>query len=179
MNAGKSAEATRRAEQGVRYAQTDEARARAREFLQQLKQTGDAPPAVVVPPAPPPTTPQNGDGPGAGPEVRWEIRCDSKGIDFDAWLKAFSDHLIPALQQAGIVLARPGQVTLSLTIHKNGSLEHVTVARSSGVATLDEEVRAAVAAMTGVPLPETYPAASMAAELTFFVNEPAGAPPKL
>jgi tetratricopeptide (TPR) repeat protein len=101
MNAGKSAEAIRRAEQGVRYAQTDEARTRPREFLQQLKQTRDAPPAVVVPPASRPTTSQGGDGPDAGPEVRWEIRCDSKGIDLDAWLKGFSNQLIAALQQAG------------------------------------------------------------------------------
>ena len=171
MNAGKSGEAIRRAEQGVRYAHTDEARTRARELLQQLKQTGDAPPAVVVPSASPPTTSQSGDGPDAGPEVRWGIRCDSKGIDLDAWLKGFSDQLIAALQQAGIVFARTGQVTLSLSIRKNGSLEQVTVARSSGVAT--------VAAMTGVPLPETYPAASMPAELTFYVNEAADAPPKL
>jgi TonB family protein len=131
-----------------------------------------------VPLASPPTTSQGGDGPDAGPEVRWEIRCDSKGIDLDAWLKGFSNQLIAALQQAGIVFARTGQVTLSLSIRMNGSLEHVTVARSSGVATLDEEVRAAVAAMTGVPLPETYPAASMPAELTFHVNEAADAPPK-
>ena len=180
MNAGKSAEAIRRAEQGVRYAQTDEARARAREFVEQLKRTGDAPPGVIVPPASPPTTPEHGDRPpGAGPEVRWEIRCDPKGIDFDAWLKVFSGQLMSVLQQAGTVFARTGQVTLSLGIRKNGSLEHVTVARSSGILALDEEVRTAVAAVTGVPLPETYPAASMPAELTFYVTEPADAPPKL
>jgi TonB family protein len=178
MNAGKSAEAIRRAEQGVRYAQTNEARTRARDFLQQLKQTADAPPAVVVPPAPPPTTSQSGDNPDARREVRWGIRCDAKGIDLEAWLKGFSAQLISALEHAGIVFAHTGQMTLSLSIRKNGSLEHVTVARSSGVTTLDEEVRAAVTAMTGVPLPETYPAASMPAELTFRMTEAADAPPK-
>ena len=170
MNAGKSAEAIRRAEQGVRYAQTDEARTRAREFLQQLQRTGDAPP---------PTPSQSSDARDAGPEGRWEIRFDSKGVDLDAWLKGFSDRLIPALQQAGILFARTsGQLTLSLSIRKNGSLDPVTVARSSGVATLDEEVRSAVAAMTGLPLPEAYPAASMPAELTFHMTEPADAPHK-
>jgi TonB family protein len=121
---------------------------------------------------------RTGDARDAGPEVRWEIRFDSKGVDLDAWLKGFSDRLIPALQQAGILFARTsGQLTLSLSIRKNGSLEHVTVARSSEVATLDEEVRSAVAAMTGLPLPEAYPAASMPAELTFHVTERADAPP--
>jgi TonB family protein len=179
MSAGKSADAIRRAEQGVRYAQTEEARARARAFVDELRRTTGASPALTGPQTSPLRPSQDGGAPGrTATEVRWEIRYDSQGIDLDAWLKGFSDQLEAALQRAASVFARTGHVTLSLSIRKDGSLEHVTVARPSGVTVLDDEVRATVAAVTGVPLPEAYPAATMNAEVTLSVNEPAPAEPK-
>jgi hypothetical protein len=74
--------------------------------VKQLKSTADAQPAALAPATPPHRPSQSGDAAGvSAAEVRWEVRYESKGIELDAWLKAFSDQLMTALQRAGSLFA--------------------------------------------------------------------------
>jgi TonB family protein len=188
MAGGRTAEAIRTAEQGVRYAMTDDQRTQGRELIEQLKRTADAPPAVALVPASVPaaqaadqgaTSKQPTTSPslppaasGRVPNIRFAFRYDTKGRDLKVWNDAFAQQLQAKVPFAERVWSQTGHVALNLTVRKDGSLGEVRIAQLSGAHELDEAVRAAVASSTlSVPLPADYPAAEMPVVLTFSFNE--------
>jgi TonB family protein len=95
---------------------------------------------------------------GGATEPGADIQFDSKGVDFGSWLRRFRaqvyhNWLIPAV--ASVI---PGQVVISLNIHRDGRITDLQILKSSGNEALDSAAFNALKnSNPTVPLPPAFP----------------------
>lgn len=95
---------------------------------------------------------------GGATEPGADIQFDSKGVDFGSWLRRFRaqvyhNWLIPAV--ASVI---PGQVVISLNIHRDGRITDLQIVKSSGNEALDSAAFNALKnSNPTVPLPPAFP----------------------
>jgi protein TonB len=95
---------------------------------------------------------------GGATEPGADIQFDSKGVDFGSWLRRFRaqvyhNWLIPAV--ASVI---PGQVVISLSIHRDGRITDLQILKSSGNEALDSAAFNALKnSNPTVPLPSAFP----------------------
>jgi TonB family protein len=112
---------------------------------------------------------------GATDPLESAIQFDRKGVNFDPWLRRFISQVkrnwfVPLAAQNF-----HGHVVLQFTIHKDGRITDVRVARASDIESFN---RAAVDAIRGSnptePFPQEFPDEAAPFTVTFFYNERPG-----
>jgi TonB family protein len=105
------------------------------------------------------------------------VQFDSKGVDFDPWVKAY----VAALKQRWVfpptVPGTKGRVVIALVMRKSGVVSGIDIVGPSTEASFNESAQSAVlAARPAPPLPEAFPDDTCPMRVTFYFNElpPAG-----
>jgi TonB family protein len=116
-------------------------------------------------------TPANPLG-GATDPGSAEIQFDRKGVNFDPWLRRFVSQVRRNWFVPQSAMMFKGHVVLQFTIHKDGRITDVRIARRSDV---DSFNRAAFNAIIGSnptePFPAEFPDEAAPFTVTFFYNE--------
>ena len=120
-------------------------------------------------------TPSKSNPLGGATDFEDGIQFDSKGVNFDPWLRRFVSQVrrnwfVPLAAQSF-----RGRVVIQFIIHRNGRISDATVARPSDIEAFN---RAAFNAIVGSnptePLPVEYPDDSIRFTVTFYYNERPG-----
>ena len=101
-----------------------------------------------------------------------DIRFDSKGVDFGAWLARFRSQIYRNWFIPYAAMSMSGSVVLTFNVHMDGTLTDLAVERPSAV---DAFTNSAYNAIRGsnptYPLPPEYPDDSVFFTVTFYFNE--------
>ena len=117
-----------------------------------------------------PSSQANPLGGATDPEAA--IQFDRKGVNFDPWLRRFVSQVrrnwfVPLSAQSF-----RGRVVLQFTIHRNGRISDVRVARESDIESFNRAAyNAIVQSNPTEPLPAEYPDDFAPFTVTFFYNE--------
>ncbi len=105
------------------------------------------------------------------------VQFDSKGVDFDPWVKGY----VAALKERWVIppsaAGTKGRVVIALVMRKSGVVSGIDIVGPSTVAGFNESAQAAVlAARPAPPLPDAFPDDACPMRVTFYFNErpPAG-----
>ncbi len=109
---------------------------------------------------------------GRTDEYGSDIRFDSKGVDFGAWLRRFRSQIYRNWFIPYAAMSMSGSVVLTFNVHMDGTVTDLAVERPSAV---DAFTNSAYNAIRGSnpthPLPPEYPDDSVFFTVTFYFNE--------
>ena len=103
-----------------------------------------------------------------------EIQFDSRGADFGPWIRRFIAQVRRNWFVPYAIMSRSlhGNVVLTFTIHRDGSMSGLTVVRPAGVDAFTNSAFNALATSNPTqPLPDDYPGDSCFFTVTFYFNE--------
>ena len=104
------------------------------------------------------------------------IQFDTKGVEFGPWVRRFLAQVRRNWFIPPAAMSLKGHVSVSFTVHKDGSITDVAVVRTTGVEAFSTSTFNAIAASNPtVPLPPEYPEEKAPITITFYYNE---APPQ-
>lgn len=97
---------------------------------------------------------------------------DPQGADFTAWINQFKNEVYRnwIVPQSALLGAR-GHVDVAFVVRRDGTVESLVIAKSSGVAALDRAAANAIRSSRLPPLPADYRPDRFPIEVTFFYNE--------
>lgn len=124
------------------------------------------------------STGARGPAPGEGPPIqqpaapRPSFQFDSKGVDFDPWLRNLTTRLRAQWAIPIAAVRSKGHVVVTFSVNRNGAISDLAVLRPSPIAHFNNSAYHAVASSSPLPpLPSAYPDESAFFTITFYFNE--------
>lgn len=121
--------------------------------------------AAPSPPSVPAAVPPAASGPA--------VSVDTKGIDFDPWIRHFTEQVKRHWFVPSAALQRTGHVAVTFRVRRDGRIDALAVKEPSDVDEFNRYALRAIADVaTTAPLPEAYPAEYAELTVTFYYREP-------
>jgi TonB family protein len=122
------------------------------------------------------TAEPNTPGQKGGGQFGSAIDFDTKGVEFGPWVRRFLSQVRRNWFIPQAAMSLRGHVSVSFTVHKDGTITDVVVAGPSAVEGFnDASFKAIAASNPATPLPPEYPDEKAFVTVTFYYNE---APPQ-
>ena len=100
------------------------------------------------------------------------IQFDTKGVEFGPWVRRFLAQVRRNWFISQAAMSQKGHVSVSFTVHKDGSITDIVVAGPSKVEEFNTSSLNAIAASSPVqPLPAEYPDEKALITITFHYNQ--------
>ncbi|HET7746221.1 MAG TPA: energy transducer TonB [Vicinamibacteria bacterium] len=97
---------------------------------------------------------------------------DPQGADFTAWINQFKNEVYRNwIVPQSALLGAKGHVDIAFVVRRDGSLDSLVIAKSSGMPALDRAAANAILSSRLPPLPADYRPDRFPIEVTFFYNE--------
>ena len=101
-----------------------------------------------------------------------QIQFDSKGADFGPWLRRFVAQVYRNWFMPYAIMSMHGNVVLTFTVHRDGSITDLSVMRPSRVNAFTNSAFNAISTSNPTyPLPDDYPDDTCFFTVTFYFNE--------
>jgi TonB family protein len=106
------------------------------------------------------------------PPVAAGMQFDAKGVDFGPWIRRFITQMRRNWLVPFAAMTNKGQVVVSFSVRKDGSVINVSVKEPSALEAFNESARQAILKSSPTePLPADYPDESAFFTVTFYFNE--------